>query len=192
MVEKLTDIATVQSGFHFTERIENEKSGRVRFIQLKDIDEYNMIQYSALWKSNIQNIRPNHFLEAGDILIKSRGNNFTASVYESDGIDTIATSHFFVIRLNKKSMVLPDYLAWYLNDDITQKFIKLGTVGTYMLILNKKHLENVQVSIPSMEIQNKVIQIKKLSLKEKTLLKRKIELKTKLIDLELREAVSKG
>ena len=191
MKVKLTNIATIQSGYHFKERIENDKNADVQFIQLKDIDEYNRIDFSNLWRINLPNIRHTQLLEKGDILIKCRGNNLTSSVVDENIKNTIATSHFFIIKLKTKN-VLPEYLAWFLNDAPTQKNIKLGIGGTYMQVLNKKYLENIEINIPSIEIQQKVIKLKNLNEQEQKLLRKKVGLKKLLIDLQLRNIINKG
>lgn len=191
MKDILANITNIQSGYHFKERIENDNNGEFQFIQLKDIDDYNRINYSSLLRNNLPNIKQTQLLEKGDILFKSRGMKFTASVVDEHIQNTIATSHFFIIKIKSRN-IIPDYLAWFLNDVSTQKIIKLGIGGTRMQVLNKKFLENIEITIPSIDIQQKIINIKKLSEHEQKLLKRKNELRTLLVDLHLRKIIFKG
>lgn len=192
MINKIVNIATIQSGYHFKEKIENDKVGAIQFIQLKDIDEYNKINYSNLLKYNLPNIRSTQFLEQGDILIKCRGISFTSAVVDDRIKNAVATSHFFVLKIRDRSFILPEYLSWFLNDAPTQRKIKTGTGGTYMQVLNKTFLENLEIQIPSMEIQQKVVNLKSLNEHEQKLLNKKVELKKLLIDLQLRKIINKG
>lgn len=190
MKEILANIASIQSGYHFKEKIENDKDGAIRFIQLKDIDESNSINYSQLIKNNLLNIQNSKFLNKGDVIIKCRGMNFTASVIDRQVENIVATSHFFVIRIKTKN-VLPEYLSWFLNDAPTQKIIKLGISGTHMQMLNKKFLEKIEITFPSIDIQRNIINLEKLKEHERKLLTRKVELKKLLIELQLRKLLIK-
>jgi restriction endonuclease S subunit len=192
MKELLVNIATIQSGYHFKEKIENDKTGNIQFIQLKDIDEYNDIDYSNLLRNNLPNIKKTQFLKKGDVLIKCRGINFTSAVIDEFVENSVATSHFFVLRINNKDEILPEYLSWFLNDAPTQRNIKSGIGGTYMQVLNKTFLENIEIQIPSIEIQKKVVNLKILNQREQKLLNKKAELRKLLIDLQLRKIINKG
>lgn len=192
MINKIENIATIQSGYHFKEKIENDKVGAIQFIQLKDIDEHNKIDYSSILRYNIPNIRSTQFLEQGDILIKCRGISFTSAVVNENVKNAVATSHFFVLRIRDRNLIIPEYLSWFLNDAPTQRIIKTGTGGTYMQVLNKNFLENLEIHIPSMEIQQKVVKLKSLNELEQKLLSKKVELKKLLIDLQLRKIINKG
>ncbi len=192
MVDIITNIVTIQSGYHFKEKIENDKMGAIQFIQLKDIDEYNRIDYSNLLRNNLPNIRSTQLLEKGDILIKCRGISFTSAVVDISIENAVATSHFFVLRIKDRNLIIPEYLSWFLNDAPTQRIIKTGTGGTYMQVLNKKFLENLKIQIPSIALQQKVVKMKFLNEHEQMLLNKKVELKKLLIDLQLRKIINKG
>ena len=192
MIDIITNIVTIQSGYHFKEKIENDKMGAIQFIQLKDIDEYNRIDYSNLLRNNLPNIRSTQLLEKCDILIKCRGISFTSAVVDISIENAVATSHFFVLRIKDRNLIIPEYLSWFLNDAPTQRIIKTGTGGTYMQVLNKKFLENLEIQIPSIALQQKVVKMKFLNEHEQMLLNKKVELKKLLIDLQLRKIINKG
>ena len=191
MIEKLQNIALIRSGYHFKESIENDLQGAIQFIQLKDIDEYNKIDFRNLLRNKLDNVKPNQYIQQGDILFKNRGKNFTAAFIDVLVNNTIATSHFFIIKVENKN-VIPEYLAFVLNDEPIQKLLKIGTGGTSIQTLNKKFLENIEITIPSIDIQNKIIKLNNLVEQEQKLLKRKIVLRKLLIDLQLRNVINKG
>ncbi|MDT3740744.1 MAG: restriction endonuclease subunit S [Candidatus Kapabacteria bacterium] len=192
MFDKIINIASIQSGYHFIEKIENDKKGAIQFIQLKDIDEYNRIDYSNLLRNNLPNIRQTQFLEKGDVLIKCRGISFTSAVIDVTIENGVATSHFFVLRIIDKNLILPEYLSWFLNDVPTQRSIKTGIGGTHMQVLNKKFLSEINIMIPPIEIQQKIVYLKKLNEHEQKLLLKKVECKKLLMDLQLRKIINKG
>ncbi len=192
MLDKIINIASIQSGYHFTEKIENDRNGNIQFIQLKDIDEYNKIDYSDLHRILNTNIKQNHILRNGDLLIKCRGTNFTASVFNSKFENVIVSSHFFVLRIMDKNLILPEYLSWFLNDAPTQRSIKTGIGGTHMQVLNKKFLGELNILIPPIEIQQNVVYLKNLNEHEQKLILKKVEYKKLLMELQLRKIINKG
>jgi restriction endonuclease S subunit len=192
MFDKIINIASIHSGYHFTEKIENDKNGTFQFIQLKDIDVFNKIDYSNFHKILNTNIKTNQILRNGDILIKCRGTNFTASVFNLNYENVIASSHFFILRLFDYNLIMPEYFSWFFNDEPIQKEIRIGIGGTHMQVLNKKFLGELKILIPPIEIQQKIVYLKNLNEQEQKLSKKKVDLKNLLMDLQLRKIINIG
>jgi restriction endonuclease S subunit len=60
-----------------------------------------------------------------------------------------------------------------------------------MQMLNKKFLEKIEITIPSLDIQHKMINLKFLNDRELKILNRKTELSKLLIGLQLRKIINK-
>jgi restriction endonuclease S subunit len=94
-----------------------------------------------------------------------------------------------VIRPADKK-VLPQYLAWFLNNHTTQTLLKGQAIGTSIPSISKHVLENLEITVPNIEIQKAILQITKLRNKEKSL-KQKIEtLKDMKINQQLFQAIN--
>jgi len=166
---KLKNIADIKSGHLFRSKIRNNPDSNVAIIQLKDVSENGILKTNALSREEIDNNRKIDFLEKGDVLFKSKSARHVAALVREDLQNTVATVHYFVLRINDKQ-VLSDYLRWFLNQAPAQRYFDSVAAGTRVPIVNKRMLEDLEVMIPSLEIQQKIIDIDTLSSKEEELL----------------------
>ena len=187
MRTKLSDIVEIKSGYLFKSKIVNDPNGQFKVIQLKDVDDNGVVNINNLFSVSDDNIKGANFLKKGDIIFKSKSAKHTAAVFNMDSNNTIATVHFFLLRL-KTNQILPEYLAWYINQKPAQKYFKIKAGGTRIPIVTKKILEELEVVIPSLPTQEKVMTVNNLFIKEKELLakleeKREILVNTALLDV---------
>ena len=167
---KIRDIATLQTGL-FAKPLTN---GEVVYLQSKHFDDQGNL-FSSLHKDLlIQDISKKHLLQVGDVLFAAKGTKNFAAVYEEHNPPAVASTSFFVIRPTEKS-ILSQYLAWLLNSHSTQTLLKGQAIGTSIPSISKQVLENLEITVPSIETQKAILQITKLRSKEKSL-KNKIEI----------------
>ncbi|HCL81908.1 MAG TPA: hypothetical protein DHW81_06735 [Nitrospiraceae bacterium] len=166
----ITDIATVQIGYQFRERIEPVSDGTHSVIQIRDFDDNYILNPSKLVRVKIDKLSENYIVNKGDVLFLSRGHkNWAAPILEALE-DTIAVSHFFIIKLHNEK-VLPEYLAWYINQPPAQQFLySLAKRGSHMPIIAKGAFEGLTIEIPSIITQRKIVEISRLMKKEDQLL----------------------
>jgi hypothetical protein len=115
-----------------------------------------------------------HLLKPGDVLFAAKGTKNFATVYEENYPAAVASTSFFVIRIMGK-IILPEYLAWFLNSQATQVLLKGRAIGTSIPSISKQVLEQLEIIVPSIKMQKSILQITKLRNKEKTL-KKEIEI----------------
>jgi restriction endonuclease S subunit len=133
-------------------------------------------------------ISEKHLLSHGDVLFAAKGTKNFATVYEHHNKPAVASTSFFVIRLTDNN-VLPEYLAWFLNSNITQTLLKGQAIGTSIPSISKQVLENLEITVPGIETQKAILQITKLRHKEKAL-KQEIErLREKQIQRQIINAI---
>ena len=147
----LSEIATISSGYLFRCKVLHKESGEYYVIQMKDIDEYNNLDVSRIERVDIQNVKDVHIVNQGDILFKSRGQQHLATVIDRQMDNAIAVSQFFIIRIIRKD-ILPEYLAWYLNQKPAQQYFVRIAAGGLTAHINMKNLEQLEVVIPPIEI----------------------------------------
>ena len=147
--------------------------GELIYLQSRHFDEYGQMQ-SVLHPDLItEGISEKHLLKDGDVLFAAKGTKNFAVVFESHNKPSVASTSFFVIRPTDKK-VLPQYLAWFLNNHTTQTLLKSQAIGTSIPSISKQVLENLEITVPGMETQKAILQVIKLRNKEK-LLRQKIE-----------------
>ncbi len=117
--------------------------------------------YENLASVNDIHPKPHHFLEKGDLLFIAKGmHNFAAHV-DKQLARTVAAANFLVIRVNIEN-VLPEYLAWCINQGPAQAFLKENAKGSYIPSISKRVLSELQIPLPSLELQQKIIRTQQL------------------------------
>lgn len=180
----LKDIGEIQSGYLFKSRVENVKEGNIRVIQLKDMDDSGRLHLDNLATvkmDNIDQIKNRYPLKKGDVLFKAKSNKNAAGVFDQDIGIAIPTVHYFIIKI-KDASVLPEYLAWFMNQKPARKYYETRSAGTTIPIVNKKILEGLEVMVPPIKIQKKIVAIFNLFLKEKEIMEQLIGKRKQFIE----------
>ncbi|UAB82858.1 restriction endonuclease subunit S [Zunongwangia sp. SCSIO 43204] len=175
----------LSSGYSFRGKIRQISNGEIRVIQLKDfIDEYAAIG-NECYLISADKIKPKYYLENGDILFIAKGTNNYALVFTAiDDIPTIASSALFVIKVNKE-VADPHYVAWYINQNPVQNYLKTNETGTYVTSINKATVVHIPIKLPSLDLQKQIARLAQLHIKEKQLTAKITNLKESLITNQL-------
>lgn len=164
-------------------------SGELVYLQSKHFDENGQLNAVLHPDLMAEGISEKHLLKDGDILFAAKGTKNFAAVFENHNEPSVASTSFFVIRLRNKK-VLPQYFAWFLNNYNTQTLLKSKAIGTSIPSISKQVLENLEITVPSIEKQMAILQITKLRNKEKAL-KQEIEtLREKQIQQQIINAIN--
>jgi len=177
---KLKDIANIQIGFQLSAKIEPVQDGTHKIIQIKDIDNDRNIIPDSIYKINPKRSVDRYLVNKSDVLFLSRGHRNFATAINILMKNTIAAGHFFILKFNT-AKILPEYLAWYINQPPAQKFLKsMAKRGSHMPIIGKSEFEQLEVNIPPLQVQEKIIKLSKLLQQEDELVE-KIEEKRRQI-----------
>lgn len=170
MKVKINQIAKITSGNY----AKSQPLGDVFFIVARDYNKYkelrNDLKPILLKSKNLEK----HYLNTNDILFASKGFDNFAVVYKKTYFPAVASSTFLVIQNIKKNIVLPGFLAWYINHPRILDYLKSLSKGTSLPSISKKVLGNLEINIPSLEKQRTIMKINELRIREKQL-KAKIE-----------------
>ncbi|MCI0338046.1 MAG: restriction endonuclease subunit S [Acidobacteria bacterium] len=164
----LKDIARIRSGYLFRGKIEPDSNGQYQVIQIGDISTDASLVYGSLTRISLPDVKPSQIVETGDVLFISRGLRKQAVAITERLDSAIATSQIFVLRPDER--LLPEYLAWYINQRPAQRYIEEHATGTNVSLINMEALSRMPVQAPSLETQRRIVQIYDLSLREKELM----------------------
>jgi restriction endonuclease S subunit len=179
----LIDIATIRSGYLFRERIKPDPSGQYRVVQAGDITPGAGFSNGSLVRVSLPDVKRGQILEKGDVLFISRGPRKQAVAITWPVENTIATSQFFVLRPVER--VLPEFLAWYINQRPAQRYIEERSNGTSASLINLEAMKRLPVEAPPVEIQSRIAKIHQLSLREKELMEAIQNKRRALIEMTL-------
>jgi len=181
----IKDIANIQTGLF----AKPAGIGELVYLQSKHFDEYGQL-HSVLHPDLVaEGISEKHLLKDGDVLFAAKGTKNFAAVFENHNEASVASTSFFVLRPTNKK-ILPQYLAWFLNNHTTQTLLKGQAIGSSIPSISKQVLDNLEITVPSIETQATILKITKLRNKEKAL-KQKIEiLREKQIQQQIIQAIN--
>jgi restriction endonuclease S subunit len=190
MSNLLKDIATIRSGYLFRGRIEPDPAGRYRVVQIGDISTDAKLSYDTLTRINLPDVKTSHLIEKGDLLFISRGLRKQAVAITQEIDHAIPTSQIFVLRPDER--LLPEYLAWSLNQRPAQCYLEEHSTGTNVSLINMEALSKMPVQVPPLETQRRVLKIHELSLRERELIGSILDRRRKLIEMSLLKMTKEG
>lgn len=176
-IRSFGDIARIRLGYTFRGKIEEVSSeeGNAHIVQIKDTrkiwDETQSMPIAADQLPYIQwDGKSSAFIEPGSVLLPARGGFFRASLFvdsESSKYPVIATSQFLILQ--PVPTVLPEFLCWSLNQSRTQYELSEASQGTNIQMLGVATVEQLKLSIPSIDVQRNVLHLHQLWEQERKL-----------------------
>lgn len=178
------------SGYSFREKIDPNPNGNVGVLQMKDIqNDYSNFDYQSLDKvSNIQ-FKHKFFLNKGDIVFVSKGVNNYAIVIDQINFPIVASATFFIIKVDAKT-IIPEYLAWFMNQKEAQNYFSEKRAGTYIPNLNKQDIMELPVKVPPLKIQMAIAKTAMLLHQEITILEKLKTNRKELIQTQLTNLIN--
>lgn len=169
MKKKITEIADIQLGYQFRKKIEPADDGANRVIQIRDFDENHILNKEGLLRVRIDKPADPYLLSKGDVLFLSRGHRNWATTIVDELQNTVAVSHFFVIKIKNKT-TMPEYLAWYINQTPAREYLhNIARRGTHMPLVTLSAFKGLTLEMPDMTTQHRIVELSRLMEKEKKL-----------------------
>ena len=167
-------------GYQAKARIKERARGTHRLIQSKDFDSFHRLRSENLTAFFPERKPETYSVRKGDILFQARGVVHFAYCIEDDLKNTLAAGSFYILR-TKNEDLLPQYLAWWLNQAKAQAWFQSQARGTGMSFISKSTLSRLQVRIPPISVQKKVVKIVTLARHEQFLLNRLASTRSRLV-----------
>lgn len=164
----LKEIVHLSMGTNFRPHHEASGSDGLFFVQMKDLDNTS-VNIDTLEKLNLKPPRNVTFLKPGDIIFRSRGRTTTAVIVPGNIGKAVLSAPLFLIRVKDTSRVLPGYLCWYINQTPAQRFLYQRTEGSALKMITLRHLGDLEIPLPALEVQSKIEKIAAMQTKETAL-----------------------
>lgn len=165
----LKEIAELSMGTNFRPHHEASRSEGLFVVQMKDLDNTS-VKIDTLEKFALKPPRNVTFLKPGDIVFRSRGRTTTAVIVPRNIGKAVLSAPLFLVRVKNTSRVLPGYLCWYINQPPAQRFLYQRTEGSALKMITLKHLGDLEIPLPALEVQGKIEKIAGMLRKETLLL----------------------
>jgi len=157
---RLNEIATINSGHPFRGRIQEKLGAGMVAVQMKNILPDQSIDWAGCTEAQPASKRAPDWLKPGDVLFAARGNNNYAVLIDESITDlqAVPAPHFFVLR-SKTRELIPDFLAWLLNQPHSQRHFQREAEGTFTKSIRRSVLAATPVVLPSMSKQRTIIHL---------------------------------
>ena len=166
---RLLDISTIRTGYTVRGRLETAERGGLLTIQLGDISPDGSVNPEQLTRVCLGNLPDRYFVRAGDVVFRSRGERNTAFALDARFREpALAVLPLFVLR-PKVDIVLPEYLAWAMNQPPAQRYFDSFARGTNLRMVPRASLDALDIDVPELETQRKIVAIDALAERERAL-----------------------
>jgi restriction endonuclease S subunit len=167
---ELSSLASIRAGYNFRGKVESSPGGKIRVVQTKDISNNGILDQGSLTPVILEDMKEDHFLQDGDIVLRTRGGaNFPAATVRDLPFDTVAAAPILIVRVLEQSL-LPEYLAWHLNQAKIQGLLQSKAQSSYIPTINKTALLQLTVPLPPIKVQQAIAALHQLAEREIQLL----------------------
>lgn len=186
---RLASICEVQSGYTARTRLEPTHKGGVPGVQLRDLRGEDDFDPAGAPLYELGPSFERYWAGPGDILFRSRGERNTAVLVQTENKGAaIAILPLIVLRPNR-DVVDPRYLAWFINQPVSQRYFDKCARGTNIRMIPKACLDDLEVPLPDLAKQRLVAEIDALARRECALMIQLAEKKKEFASFVLLEQV---
>ena len=164
-IKNLKQIARICAGYPFRGKIVENASSANRVVQMKDVTENFTVRWDTLVHANPEGKRAPDWLGAEDILFIAKGNNNIAIYLESVPGNVVCSPQFYLLQ-SKTMDILPEYLAWAVNQKPAQDYLRKNREGSGTQSVRRGVLEDMPIVVPSLVTQTEIIALNQLVRKE--------------------------
>jgi restriction endonuclease S subunit len=175
--QPLASIADIKTGLSLRGAAVADPLGDATLVQMKDVDPFDGVTWENVIRINTEGRRNLDWLQENDILFVGRGSRFFAVHVKNVAKYSLASPHFYVIRVAQKVKILPEFLVWYLNSQISQKFYAANQEGSALPYISRKTLDSLSVPLPELEKQHQIVKLYGSLQKQQKLMEELLECK---------------
>lgn len=175
-------VAEIRAGHPFRGAIEESRQGNGYVIQVRDQDEDGQVVWKSLVKAEVAGRKEPEWLSPGDIIFAARGiRNLATAITENEleslEYPVVCSPHYFQIRIKQEVELLPEFFAWQLNQSIAQRYFQQSAEGSAQVSIRRAVLEQTPITIPCIEVQQRVLKLSQQAAREEKIYQQLIELR---------------
>lgn len=148
----LSSIASVSSGFHYRTRIADRPDGEWLVAQGREVRDDLTWDLARMPRVNPGPAERRARLKPGDILVLARGERPYAITVPDWSRPALAASSFHIVRV-RRELVLPEYLACFLNSPDVLAGLSAAMRGKKIRFLPRAELAATDVALPPLARQ---------------------------------------
>ena len=178
MTAKISDVADMQGGIVLSRKeakSPDESLASYKRLTLRAFDGIGNIHLSELEPFYAcEDLGGALFTSKGDVVVRLVSPMYP--VYIDDNYENILVpSQFAVLRVKDQSVMMPEYLRLWLAQNSVQELVLSLESGTAQKTVKIKTILNLEMTIQSLEVQEKAVKIDMLSRRRECLYRKLIE-----------------
>lgn len=170
MIGELKHFADVRAGHPFRGSVPEAKAGAMLAIQMRDVGPARGVEWAGVVRTDREGRKEPDWLQPGDILFVARGTRNFAVCVEEVPAPAVCSQYFFLVRVRDPATLLPQFLAWQINQLPAQRYLGKNAEGTDQLSIRRGVLEALPVAVPPMERQHRLMALANAARHERDLL----------------------
>lgn len=170
----LTEVAYIAAGHPLRSAVDDFPAGDTGVIQMRNVDPDAGVDWSSVARVELPPARRTEFLNAGDVIFSTRGARTYAVALGSAPYPAVCSPHFFVLRIRNEAVV-PEFLAWQINQVPAQEYLQREATGSHILNIRREVIERLEIVIPPRARQDAIVAFAEAAAREKRLLAGLIE-----------------
>ena len=188
---RLSKLVHIQPGYLSRGRVHSVPDGTHRLLQAKDVSADGDVHLENAVRFHPERRPELYQVLRGDVLVIARGQAHRAHCIDEDLPNTLVAFSFYILRPDP-SLILPGYLAWWLNLLPVQAQIDAESRGMGISYISRQALENLCVQVPTLTVQHEIDRVLVLWHKVKSLRRRVDEQREQYIQLVCQRAVQQA
>lgn len=166
---RLGEVTRVSSGYPFRGAVDALPPGPVAVVQMRNVDS-EAIDYESLTRVSLPTTRQPDLLQPGDVIFTTRGRRNSALAIADVPGPAVCSPHFFVLRVIESAYLSPEFLAWQINQKPAQEYLQQAATGSHILNITRGAIENLPITIPSLEMQRALVELAEQARRERELM----------------------
>jgi type I restriction enzyme S subunit len=175
---KLRDLAGILHGHPFRTAIREVVDGNLLVVQARDVRENFYIDTTRLRRIALED-KNNFLLQKEDIIFSIRA-FLRASVIDVDQ-KIIASASVCIIR-PKTSLIIPEYLALYMNSRRGQANIRRYSIGSAIKTILMRDLREIEILVPPMSEQKLIVDLYRNITKQEQLMEKRKKINKQIFE----------
>ncbi|KGX90042.1 MULTISPECIES: N-6 DNA methylase [Pontibacillus] len=148
---------SIYRGLNVSSKSVEEGVGEYKIIKLSDVKDGDinleeLTQVTLKRKSKVEM----YLVQRGDLIISNRGTSIKIAVVPHVDENIILSHNFLGIRCNNQ--LDPYFLKEYLESPVGQYMLTSKQIGTNILTINPKDLEDIKIPVPEIEAQMEIVE----------------------------------
>mgnify|MGYP002653720609 FL=1 len=185
---RLAELSDIHSGYTARGRLEPLPEGGVPALQLRDVGTEGAAPGPDFQRYDLGKLPDRYFVRGGEVVFRSRGGpNAAAAICDPLPEPAVVIVPLVIVRPDR-ARILPEYLAWAINQPDAQRRLGAEAQGTSLRMIPMAVLENLDIAVPDLPTQKRIVELNALARQEGKLLRQLAASREELVSAILGEA----